>query len=59
MPGLVLGCVATPENQSRGAGETLILNNMFRFAVSLAPAVAGALSAARARAHALPGGQRG
>jgi hypothetical protein len=32
---------------------------MFRFAVSLTPAAAGALSAAQAQAQALPGGKRG
>ena len=49
--------LATPENQSRWAGGALILRNMFRLAVRLAPAAAGALSAALVCTK--PGGKRG
>jgi hypothetical protein len=45
------------ENQSPGRGGWLIVECMFRFAVSLAPAAAGALTAALASTK--PGGKRG
>jgi hypothetical protein len=56
------GSSSRPENQSRKTsrartGGTFILNDMFRFADSLALAVAGALSAALACGQ--PGGARG
>jgi hypothetical protein len=46
-----------PKTSRAGLGGALILKNMFRLAVSLAPAAAGALSAALACTK--PGGKRG
>jgi len=50
-----------PKTSRVGGEQRPILKNMFRFAVSLAPAAAGALPAAQtqAQAQALPGGKRG
>jgi hypothetical protein len=60
-----------PKTSRAGVGGYLILKHMFRFAVSMVPAAAGALSAAQAQAQAqtqahgqaqaqaLPGGKRG
>jgi hypothetical protein len=43
---------STWKTSRAGGGGYLILSGMFRFAVSLAPAVAGVLSAAQAQAEA-------
>jgi hypothetical protein len=63
--------LSTRKTSRGGGGGYLILSGMFRLAVSLAPAVAGVLSAAQgqaqaqayaqaqAQAQALPGGKRG
>ena len=54
---LVMTTVPQAKTSRAPPGGWLIVGPMFRFAVSLAPAAAGALSAAQAQA--LPGGKRG